>query len=86
MLSPFRSTALTRPWRQGWNDDFFSDAFDPLNTQQIMNNFMEQAMDPGPMATNDLVSAPTISMDVVENDKNYTIHAELPGSFLLMDE
>ena len=44
MLSPFRSTALTRPWRQGWNDDFFSDTFDPLNTQQIMNNFMEQAI------------------------------------------
>ena len=86
MLSPFRSTALTRPWRRGWNDDFFNDTFDPLNTQQIMNNFMEQAMDPGPMVTNDLVSAPIISMDVVENDKNYTIHAELPGSFLLMDE
>ena len=47
---------------------------------------MEQAMAPGRMVTNDLVSAPTISMDVVENDKSYTIHAELPGSFLLMDE
>ena len=68
MLSPFRSTALTRPWRQGSNDDFFSDTFDPLNTQQIMNNFMEQAMDPGPMVTNNLVSPPIISMDVVEND------------------
>ena len=85
MLSPFRSTALTRPWRRGWNDDF-NDTLDPLNTQQIMNNFMELAMAPGRMVTNDLVSAPTISMDVVENDKNYTIHAELPGSFLLMDE
>ena len=65
MLSPFRPTALTRPWRQGWSDDFFNDAFDPLNTQQSMNNFMEQAMAPGRMATNDLVSVPTISMDVV---------------------
>ena len=86
MLSPSRPTALTRPWRQGWSDDFFNDALDPLNTQHGMNNFMEQNMAPGRMVTNDLVSAPTISMDVVENDKNYTIHAELPGSFLLMDE
>ena len=52
----------------------------------IGNSPMELAMAPGRMVTNDLVSAPTISMDVVENDKNYTIHAELPGSFLLMDE
>ena len=86
MLSPFRPTALTRPWMQGWSDDFFNDAFDPLNTQQIMNNFMERAMAPGRMVTNDLVSVPTISMDVVENGKNYATHAELPGSFLLMDE
>ena len=55
MTSPFRSTALTRPWRRGWNDDFFNDTFDPLNTQQIMNNFMELAMAPGRMVTNDLV-------------------------------
>ena len=57
MLSPFRPTALTRPWRQGWNENFFNDTFDPLNTQQIMNNFMEQAVDPGPMVKNDLVSS-----------------------------
>ena len=74
------------PWRQGWNDDFFSDTFDPLNTQQIMNNFMEQAMAPGRMVTNDLVSVPTMFMNVVENDKNYTLHAEAPGSLLLMYE
>ena len=61
MISLFRSTALTRPWRRGWNDDF-NDTLDPLNTQQIMNNFMELAMAPGRMMTNDLVSAPTIWM------------------------
>ena len=43
-------------------------------------------MAPGRMVMNDLVSAPTISMDVVENDKNYTIHAELPGSLSSIDE
>ena len=61
MISLFRSTALTRPWRRGWNDDF-NDTLDPLNTQQIMNNFMELAMAPGRMMRNDLVSAPTIWM------------------------
>ena len=56
-ITPFTTPALTHPWGQGSNETFFNDAFDPLNTQQIMNNFMEQAMDPGPMVKHYLVSS-----------------------------
>ena len=76
------SPLASRPIRQGWNDDFFSDqVYDPLNVQQVMNSFLENAMAPGRINVNDLssITAPTVTMDVTEHEKNYIIHAELPG-------
>ena len=77
-----RPSTVSRPFRQGWNDDFFSDSvYDPLNVQQVMNSFLENAMVPGRMNFNDVSTAiaPTCTMDVTEHEKNYIIHAELPG-------
>ena len=48
--------------------------FDPFYSEDWIKNFFS------PTFPNEIVTTPEIKIDVAENDKNYTIRAEIPGA------